>query len=355
MATSRRVVEGRIVAVELLQPGAGYVGPNVVFTSVAGGDPAAQPAKGDNAIIVFGHNASGGIASLNLANPGANYLPGTENGPLPNSPATALQFGVATPYARTIVQASGWAAKFLPPNLSVGQVVYDSLIVEHAGLGSISERPFGGSFGGKSGPDGYGLGNQLSATAKLAGILFNAQQYYASIGLDLPDFLPSDFAFNSGNTVVGAYEWPIYYNHQPFLTLSGALQTWIQSLQRTLSLFQQKTPYANTPAASDWTMQYFSQYDEAAGRVLINPSGTIPVNSVMSSVWNPPTIPDAETPGYRSPPRIPATSRETAATIASPPTPDSWKPHPRPSTSPRKRSAAPPAPELRSSTKAVLP
>jgi len=298
-----RVVEGRIVAVDILQPGLGYNQPNIGFTSVPGGDPAAQPAKGDDATIVFGHDANGGVAFLNLANPGVNYLPGTESGPLPNSPATSLRIDIAAPYAKTVTQASGWSAKFLSPDLSVGRVFYDSLIVEHAGLGGSSERPFGGSFGGTSGPDGYGLGNQLSATAKLAGILYTVQQHYAEIGLDLPDILPSDFAFNSGKTAVDAYEWPIYFNHQPFLTLSGALQTWIQALQRTLSLFQQKTPYANSAAEADWTMQYFAQYDEGAGRVIINPSGTIPVNSVMSSVWNPPGIPDSENLAKQGPNR----------------------------------------------------
>lgn len=289
-----RVVEGRIVAVDVLEPGAGYIGPDVFFSSAPNGDPAAQPAKGDNAMVVFGVDGNGGVAFPNLANAGANYIPGTENGPLPDSPATSLRFGVPTPYAKPAAQASGWVANVLSQDVSVAQVMYDSLIVEHAGLGTASERPFGGSFGGNSGPDGYGLGNQLSAATKLAGILYNVQQHYAGLGLDLPDVVPSDFAINSGRTAPSAYEWPIYFNHQPFLTLSGALETWIQALQRTVSLFHQKTPYTNNPAASDWMMQYYSQYDQAAGRLIINPSGTIPVNSVMSSVLNPPEIPDDE-------------------------------------------------------------
>ncbi|MCW5557256.1 MAG: hypothetical protein KIT22_05405 [Verrucomicrobiae bacterium] len=289
-----RVVNGEIVGVDVIEPGSGYGSPEVAFTSSPTGDEANQPAKGDLAQIVFGVDGNGGIASPNLIRPGARYIPGTENGPLPNSPATSLRFETPTPHAHPTAQAAGFVAQILPPNVSVGQVLYDNLIVEYAKLGSAAERPFGGSFGGPSGPDGYGLGNQLSATAKLIGVLYNVQQHYADRGSDLPEFPASDFAYNTGLTPAAAYEWPIYRTHQPLLTLGGALETSVQGLQRTLSLLHQNPPYSNQPAESDWLMQYYSQYDDGAGRLIVNPSGTLPVEGVVSSLPNPPAIPDAE-------------------------------------------------------------
>lgn len=291
---SVRVEDGRIVGVDVVEPGSKYTSPVVAFTSSPTGDEVNQPAKGDVAQILFGVDGQGGIASPNLIRTGAGYLPGTENGPLPDSPATVLHFDTPTPHAHPTAQAGGYVAQILPPNVSVGQVLYDNLIIEYAKLGSAAERPFGGSFGGPSGPDGYGLGNQLSATAKLIGVLYHLQQHYADQGLDLPDFTPSDFAYDTGLTPADAYEWPIYRTHQPLLTLGGALETSVQALQRTLTLFHQKVPYSNQPAESDWTMQYYAQYDAGVGRVIVNPSGTLPVEGVVSSVPNPPAIPDDE-------------------------------------------------------------
>lgn len=290
-----RVEGGRVVGIDVVNGGTGYLSPpTVLFSSSATAPVDQSPPKGGFAEIIYGVNGSGGLGPLVLNKPGAGYIPGTENGPTPDSPGTSLRFDGPGPVAHAPSQAKGFVAQVMLPDVAVGQVIYDNLIIEYAKLGSLAERPFGGSFGGASGPDGYGLGNQLSASAKLIGVLYNFQQHYAGLSLDLPEYPPGDFAYFSGNTPESAYDWPIYRTHQPMLTLGGALKTSVQGLQRTLTLLEQKTPYSNAPAASDWTMQYFSQYDAGAGRLIVNPSGTIPVEGVVSSVPNPPAVPDAE-------------------------------------------------------------
>lgn len=291
------VQNGSITAVDVVEPGSGYSGPVVAFTSSPTGDEVNQPAKGEFAEILFGVTLEGGITGLNIIKTGSGYLPGTEAAATPDSPRSHLRFDGPTPMATSSGQAAGYIADVVKPDISVEQVLYDNLITEYTTLGTREQRPFGGSFGGKGGPDGYGLGNALAATAKLTGILYNFQQHFAAEGRDQPDVEPSFFAFNAANTPASAYELPIYKEHHLALTLSGALQTSVQALQRTLSLFHQDPPYANSPDPSDWTMQYFSQYDVGAGRVVIHPSGSIPVQGVVSSIADPPAVPPEENLG----------------------------------------------------------
>jgi hypothetical protein len=293
---SVRVQNGSIVAVDVISGGIGYTNPTITFTSVPGGDAINQPAKGDLAEVLFGTNGSGGIGNLVLTKAGANYVPGTETNATPNSPKTFLRFDAVNPmpFARPIQQAGNYVATVVTPTISVNQVLYDNLISQYKSLASADLKPFGGGFGGTSGPDGYGLGNQLSAAAKYIGVLYDFEQHYAVQGKDQPDVPPSSFAFNDGSVGASAYELPIYRDHQPMLTLSGALETSVQALQRTLTLLHQDPPYGNNPAPSDWQMGYFAHYDINAGRLVINPSGTIPVQGVVSRILNPPQISDAE-------------------------------------------------------------
>src|SRR5262249_9011200 len=146
----------------------------------------------------------------------------------------AAQVLLSPPFSAAVpsAEASGYIAETVKPSLSVDQVLYDNLICEYSTEASDAQKPFGGAFGGLSGPDGYGLGNQLSASAKFIGVLYNYQQHYASVGLDQPQVSPSGFAFNAGNVPASAYELPIYRVHQPMFTLGGALETSVQGLQR---------------------------------------------------------------------------------------------------------------------------
>ncbi len=287
-----QVKNGAITAVNVLNPGLGYTNPVIQFIGTPGGDPDNQPPKGQVAQLNFDSNGAGGITNLTLALPGANYVPGSETNATPDSPKCYFLYNAINPMpvARPAAETKNYVAQVVPQTLSVDQVYYDNLISQYSSLASSDLKPFGGGFGGLSGPDGYGLGNQLSAAAKYIGVLYNYQQHYAALGMDQPTVSPSLFAYNNGNVPTPAYELPIYRTHQPMLTLSGALESSVQGLERTLSLLHQDPAYHNNPASTDWQMDYFAQYDMNAGRLVINPSGTIPVQGVVSTINNPPPI-----------------------------------------------------------------
>jgi Glycosyl hydrolase family 81 C-terminal domain len=279
-----------------LRPDVDYSGfdtiPSIFLTAADGDalDYVNFPAKGHPAKIAFSSDAAGGITNIRIE-AGEGYLPDTANQSTAESLPAIPRFSdlgqVASPN-----QAYGFIAEVAKPKVKVEQVLYDSLISRFSTMAAKNLRPFGGSFGGASGPDGYGLGNNLSAAAKVLGILYNLQQHYTN-GKDLPSVTPSLFAVREADNTANKFEFPIYARNHPLLTLSGSLKTMTQALQRTITLFFQGTPYANQPSAKHWKMAYFSQYDKA-GRVVVNPTATIPVYGVVSSVIDPPAIPDAE-------------------------------------------------------------
>ncbi len=293
---SVKVQSGKITAVDVVSGGIGYSNPVIAFVAVTNGDVNANPPKGVLAEMNFEVNGSGGVTNVVMTNPGANYIPGTETNALPDSPACYLLYNAVNPMpvARPPAETKNYVAQVVQPNLSVDQVLYDNLISQYKILASADLKPFGGGFSGASGPDGYGLGNQLSAAAKFTGVLYNYQQLYAAQGKDQPDIPPSPSAFNDGSVPADAYELPIYRTHQPMLTLSGGLESSVQGLQRTLTLLNTDPPPHNHPPAGSWQMDYFSQYDVKAGRLVINPTATIPVQGVVSTKINPPRISDEE-------------------------------------------------------------
>jgi hypothetical protein len=289
------VVGGKIVGITVNDGGNGYDAPVIFFTSQIGGDQINQPAKGANVWLQYGVAiGQNKVTTLTIARPGGGYLPGTEGNDTVDSPGTFLDFSPTRgAYVAPSGQASGYIAHVVKPNINVEQVMYDNIIAQYTSLASNSLRPFGGGFGGNSAPDGYGLGNGLSAAAKFVNLIYEYQQYLSGQGLDQPALPPSLFAFNAGKTPASAYELPIYQRHNPMVTMTGALETSVQAMQRTLSLLFQDPPYSNSPpldSDQSWQMQYFNQYDPGAGRVVINPSATVPVLGVVSSVANPPAI-----------------------------------------------------------------
>jgi hypothetical protein len=264
-----------------------------IFLTAANGkelDYVNFPAKGHSAKIAFSSDAEGGITNVHLE-PGEGYLPGTANQTTAESLPAVLRFSDLGQVA-SANQAYGFIAEVAQSKVKVEQVLYDSLISRFSTMAAKNLRPFGGSFGGGSGPDGYGLGNNLSAAAKVLGVLYNLQQHYAG-GKDLPSVTPSMFAVREADNTENKFEFPIYARNHPLLTLSGSLKTMTQALQRTITLFFQGVPYTNQPSAAHWKLAYLSQYDKA-GRVVVNPTATIPVYGVVSSIIDPPAIPEAE-------------------------------------------------------------
>ena len=282
--------------------------PSIFLTALDGKelDYVNYPAKGKSARIAFSSDADGGVTDVKIASyreaitdklkieSGEGYLPGTANQATAESLPAIPRFSDLGQVA-SANQAYGFIAEVAKSRVKVEQVLYDSLISRFSTMAAKNLRPFGGSFGGGSAPDGYGLGNNLSAAAKALGVLYNLQQRYAD-GKDLPSVTPSLFAVREADNTENKFEFPIYARNHPLLTLRGSLKTMTQALQRTLTLFFQEKPYTNAPAAQDWVMAYFSQYDKA-GRVVVNPTSTIPVYGVVSSIRNPPPIPAAQNQG----------------------------------------------------------
>jgi hypothetical protein len=293
------VENGGVTAVSLIS-GIDYSGfdttPSIFLMSTTGfaqgGDYAAFPPKGKKAEIHFNNTADGSITLKTIVN-GELYIAGTAYTATADSLPAIPRYGDVGQIAAAN-QAYGFVAEVARPTIQVEQVLYDSLVSRFSILSSKNLRPFGGGFGGASGPDGYGLGNTLSSVTKVLGILYHLQQHYAAE--DLPRAIPSLPAMQQADNTGGKFEFPIYATNNPLVTLRGGLATMTQALQRTLTLFFQEKPYTNSPAAEDWVMAYFSQYDRA-GRVVVNPTATIPVYGVVSSTPNPPPINAAQNQG----------------------------------------------------------
>ncbi len=291
---------GRVISIDLI-PGEDYSGfttiPTIFLKTVRfdphTNEPVDEPAKGPLARIHF-IACKDGTIKISQIERGAGYITTSTTATVDSLPIV-MSYGsigqIASPN-----QAGGYLATVAKPTLKVEQVLYDSLICRFSTLAATNLRPFGGGFGGKSGPDGYGLGNALSSVAKILGILYHLQQNYASKGLDVPATRASLFAMNQTDNTNNRFEFPVYAINNPLLTLKGSLKTMTQGLQRTLSLFFQETAYTNNPDSNDWQMAYFAQYDPA-GRVVVNPTSTIPVYGVVSTIMNPPAIPNAQNQG----------------------------------------------------------
>jgi hypothetical protein len=283
------VVEGCIVNVSL-KGDIDYTfptEPTIYLTAESGAlDWVNNPAKGKVATFTVDE---GGV-KVTVTEKGARYLPGTGNRATPDSLPAIARFDWVGEVARANL-ARGFIAEVAKPKVKAEQVLYDSIIAEFATMASDSLKPFGGKFGGKTAPDGYGLGNALSSATKVLGVLYNLHQYHSQYKRDVPLIAPSKFALDM--TVGGN---PKYIRNNPLITLKGGLKTMTQALQRTISLFFQETPYTNDPDKSDWKMAYFSMYDKV-GRVVVNPTATIPVYGVVSSVKDPPEIPAAQNVG----------------------------------------------------------
>jgi hypothetical protein len=280
------VVEGCIVNVSLKRD-IDYTFPTIpaIFLTAESGalDWVNNPAKGKVATFTVDE---GGV-KVTVTEKGARYLPDTGNRATQDSLPAIARFSWVGEVAPADL-ARGFIAEVAKPKVKVEQVLYDSIIAEFSTMASDSLKPFGGKFGGKTAPDGYGLGNALSSATKVLGVLYNLHQYHSQYKRDVPLIAPSKFVLDM--TVGGN---PKYIRNNPLITLKGGLKTMTQALQRTISLFFQETPYTNNPDKSDWKMAYFAMYDKA-GRVVVNPTATIPVYGVVSSVKDPPEIPDAQ-------------------------------------------------------------
>jgi hypothetical protein len=304
--------DGSIGSIDVLTPGSGY--PTVVTLELVDGlNPGpssdAFPPRGPYAQIAAQSDGSGGLTSPTIVNDSAQrgYLPDSDGETSVATGRLYLKYydvpnrQVLSPSS----QGKGFVTASVPTQINVEQLLYDNIIGDYTTAMSDSVRPFGGAFGGRSAPDGYGLGNQLSATTKSVNVLYHLQQRYAAE--DHPEVTPSGWAYTQGSTPFVAdppnytYErdLPILRDHNPLFTLSGALESSVQMMQRTLSLLQQDPVYHNNPTefmeegsiSQTWKMDYFTLYDSSVGRILINPTATIPVYGVVSSVFDPPANP----------------------------------------------------------------
>ncbi len=301
--------DGSIGSITIVNGGSGFDAggsANVELVAAGGVSADANPPRGPYAEIAATADGSGGLTAPVIRN---NDGPTEQAGYLPDSDGETSDltgrlyvkyFDVEN---RQMFSASSQGAGYLteqvPLTIHVEQVLFDNVIGDYTVNMSDGVRPFGGAFGGESAPDGYGLGNQLSATVKSVNVLYHLQQAYAA--QDKPSVEPSRWATIQGNTPFISnpgpgenytYErgLPILRDHNPIFTLGGALRSSVEMMQRTLSLLHRDPLYSNNPTNPEvWKMDYFSIYDTNAGRILINPTATIPVYGVVSSVHNPPT------------------------------------------------------------------
>lgn len=307
--------QGSISSIDVTNGGSGYIPENgtanVEFYATGGiPDGNASPPRGPYAEIAAQADGSGGLTNPVIRNDSGpveivqrGYLPNSSGDTTADTGRLFLKYldGENRQVLSAASQGGGYIAQAIPISINVEQTFYDNIIGDYTIGMSDGVRPFGGAFGGESAPDGYGLGNQLSAATKSVNVLYHLQQEYAAD--DKPSVEPSRWALTQGNTqfvetpkpddVAYTYEreLPILRDHNPLFTLTGALESSVQMMQRTLSLLHQSPPYGNNPTGDNiqtWQMDYFSLYDANAGRILINPTATIPVYGVVSSVHNPP-------------------------------------------------------------------
>lgn len=291
------VTDGVIKAVKVLNGGSGYAGPPTIVLSGSSSDPGVDP-KGPKAQVSFQADGSGGIGNLNVSEAGSNYIPGSQTAATADTPRARVVFKGTPPFANPTALATGVIGKVVPTETEVQQGIYTGLIYNYANYASTNLAPFGGGFEGKSGPDGYGLGGGLSATSRFIGDLFNFQQFVAgSSGTgDQPDYAPAASQYDTLQIPTNAYSYAAQQANAPFLTLSGSLKLSVQSLQRTITrLFDSEIASNHPDANSNWQLDYFNLYDVNAGRVVVNPSGSNPVHSVVSTSANPPTPANAAT------------------------------------------------------------
>jgi len=188
--------EGRVVNVKLKQAVAYEFKtiPSIFLTGKQGDlDWVNNPAKGKNARISFEVNkqgARGPIKEAKLIEPGERYLVDKLGVATRDSLPAILKFGGVGQVA-SANQAYGYIAQVAKPTVKVEQVLYDSVISRFSLMASTSLKPFGGAFGGATGPDGYGLGNALSSATKVLGVFYNLQQYYAGKNQIVPAVTPS--------------------------------------------------------------------------------------------------------------------------------------------------------------------
>lgn len=275
-----------IERVDVVNGGSGYPisGARVNFVS-----PDSPLAKGAVAVISAAPadpNNKKGIINLTLTHAGENYLPGSESVSTVSSPqAVPVFFGGGPVFANN---AEGFIAKVGHSTSPIGPVLYNALNWQYLTLTDQSMAPFGAGFAIAS-PDAYGIAASLSAATKGLGLLyclFDANHD--------SDRAPWNMAIRGIDKAIGMVQGKTYAdlnygNNPPFVTLKGALKTWTQGLQTTLSLFFQPNPYENSPLAdSDWKLKYFAQYDDQARRTVINPTGGLPGIGFNSTSNNPP-------------------------------------------------------------------
>ncbi len=314
--------QGEVDHIDIIDGGSGFApssSVNVEFVATGGASNDANPPRGPYAEIIAQPNGDGTLGTPSVRNnpppPPDPPTPISQRGYLPdfagdtNDLSGRLYLRYFDVDNRQVLRANSQGAGFLtqsvPLTINVEQTLYDNVIGEYTNGMSDGVRPFGGAFGGKSAPDGYGLGNQLSAATKWVNVLYHLQQKYATE--DEPSVEATRWALIQGNTAYVSdggpdddkwtYErgLPILRDHNPLFTLGGALESSVEMMQRTLSLLHADPVYHNNPTDPEvWKMGYFSLYDTNAGRIVINPSATIPVYGVVSSVYDPPT-PDGNT------------------------------------------------------------
>lgn len=304
------VTDGRITAVNVTAPGVGYnssLSVVPIAPTYAGGPANPDPVLTDNPKgypAKFTAVLSNGVITSfiqSMPPPGiplGKYIPGTEGLATKSSPPALLWCTSLVPFARVNSPAYFFRGQVAPPATGVDEVVYNSIIAQYTKLTGKGLAPFNGAFLGSSAPDGYGLGNQLGASANFLGDMFSLQQSVATNTADYPNTPITSYALDAAKSPANSYEFPVFGQNNPFGGMTDALKSSVQAMQRAITLLFQNPPSENNPSpqslANLWNMAYYSEYDEGTGRIVINPTATQPAWGVVSSVQNPAEVSPAQ-------------------------------------------------------------
>lgn len=298
---------GAITSVKVNKKGKGY-DPKAVTIRIVKPKPWSDPnspdpifrdnAKGQPAKFTAVLGASGNVTSLNQQTfgkdyPPATYIAGTEGKATTASPPAIIVFTSNTPFGHAD-HARNYLGQVAPQKTNVLQVLYSSIISQYTTLAGKSVSPFGGAFLGNAAPDGYGLGGQFGGASKFIGDVFNMQQASPTV----PNIVPSMYAKDDAGIPSDSYQYPILKQNNPYNSMTGALKSSVQAMQRSLSDLFLDPPSHNDPTGdavqTTWKMDYFTLYDQSVGRVVINPTATQPAWGVVSSIMEPPAMTPAE-------------------------------------------------------------
>jgi len=223
--------------------------------------------------------------------PPRRYVQGSFNKALVNTGPTYIAWVPNNcPFVIPNSDAGGYMAQVAPPNVNLGQSLYNSFIATYSNnYASAPLKPFGGAYMGTSATDAYGLGATMGAATTFVSDIFSMQQ---TLGNATSTISLTPFASSAAQNPADTFSYPVFQRNSPAVDISNALKSSVQGIQQSLSLLFVNPPSTNNPTdrATTWAEKYFNIYDGGVGRLILNPTQTQPGYGPLSSMQNPPAM-----------------------------------------------------------------